>query len=117
MLPPQEKVVNGTSQVAAHGEAPLVQEAASAAERAAGWKTPPSRMQEILWSGSKRHVFLGMLGISAIAAIPWLLLTSGILDSLYHCLERECGRFVFRLGFVLRGFMFISSYLNLKTSL
>lgn len=83
MLPPQEKVVNGTSQVAAHGEAPLVQEAASAAERAAGWKTPPSRMQEILWSGSKRHVFLGMLGISAIAAIPWLLLTSGILDSLY----------------------------------
>ncbi|XP_024386107.1 uncharacterized protein [Physcomitrium patens] len=77
MLPPQEKVVNGTSQVAAHGEAPLVQEAASAAERAAGWKTPPSRMQEILWSGSKRHVFLGMLGISAIAAIPWLLLTSG----------------------------------------
>jgi hypothetical protein len=34
-------------------------------------------MQLMLWSGSKRHVFVGMLGISVLATIPWLLLTSG----------------------------------------
>ncbi|KAG0625965.1 hypothetical protein M758_2G092100 [Ceratodon purpureus] len=59
------------------GEAPFVPEAASPAERAAGWKNPPSRMQLMLWSGSKRHVFVGMVGISVLACIPWLMLTSG----------------------------------------
>lgn len=58
-------------------EAPFVPEVASAAEAAAGWKNPPSRMQLMLWSGNKRHVFVGMLGISVLATIPWLLLTSG----------------------------------------
>lgn len=65
------------ARAAAQVEAPFVPEVASAAEAAAGWKNPPSRMQLMLWSGSKRHVFVGMLGISVLATIPWLLLTSG----------------------------------------
>jgi hypothetical protein len=47
-------------------------------------------MQLILWSGSKRHVFVGMLGISVLATIPWLLLTSGI--------EALCCRSGFEFG-------------------
>jgi len=66
------------ARAAAQVEAPFVPEVASAAEAAAGWKNPPSRMQLMLWSGSKRHVFVGMLGISVLATIPWLLLTSGV---------------------------------------
>ena len=77
--PAQEKAAAaGASRAAAPAEAPFVPEAASPAERAAGWKNPPSRMQLILWSGSKRHVFIGMLGVSVLATIPWLMLTSGI---------------------------------------
>ncbi|KAJ7516978.1 hypothetical protein O6H91_21G007200 [Diphasiastrum complanatum] len=40
-------------------------------------KKPPTRMQQFMWSGSKKHVFFGLLAISAVATIPWILLTSG----------------------------------------
>jgi hypothetical protein len=94
LQPAQEKAAAaaGVSRGAAppQAEAPFVPEAASPAERAAGWKNPPSRMQLILWSGSKRHVFVGMLGISVLATIPWLLLTSGI--------EALCCRSGFEFG-------------------
>lgn len=81
---PQEKTTSPAPQA----------EAASPAERAAGWKNPPSRMQLMLWSGSKRHVFVGMLGISVLATIPWVLLTSGTVlrRSLFF---RECEWFKF----------------------
>lgn len=58
-------------------DSPFVPETLSFAERAAGWKAPPSKVQVMLWSGSKRHVLVGMLGLSVVATIPWLLLTSG----------------------------------------
>lgn len=72
----QEKAAS-TASTSGAAEAAFVPEVASASEAAAGWQRPPSRMQTILWSGSKRHVFIGMLGISVLATIPWVLLTSG----------------------------------------
>lgn len=100
--PPENPATAGASRAAAQAEAPFVPEAASPAERAAGWKNPPSRMQLMLWSGSKRHVFVGMVGISVLATIPWLMLTSGI--------EVLCFRFSFS-QFVMQ-FNFITDSMN-----
>ncbi|KAG6545362.1 hypothetical protein Mapa_013211 [Marchantia paleacea] len=40
-------------------------------------KPPPSRIQHFLNSGSKKHVFVGLLIVSAVTCAPWFLLTSG----------------------------------------
>ncbi|KAL3689635.1 hypothetical protein R1sor_015944 [Riccia sorocarpa] len=49
----------------------------TSATAAASSKPPPSRIQYYLNSGSKRHVFVGLLLVSAISCAPWFLLTSG----------------------------------------
>ncbi|CAM6102001.1 unnamed protein product [Calypogeia fissa] len=54
-------------------------EAAAAARQGGGGSTklPPSRFHTYLYSGSRKHVFVGLLIFSAVTCAPWFLLTSG----------------------------------------
>ncbi len=45
------------------------------AAQESGWARPPSRMQQILWSGDRRAVFIGVLSVFALSSIPWLYFT------------------------------------------
>ncbi len=45
------------------------------AAQESGWARPPSRIQQILWSGDRRAVFIGVLSVFALSSIPWLYFT------------------------------------------
>ncbi|CAK9216070.1 unnamed protein product [Sphagnum troendelagicum] len=66
---PGEKSMSASSP----SEAPPTARVGAAQE--SGWARPPSRMQQILWSGDRRAVFIGVLSIFALSSIPWLYFT------------------------------------------
>ncbi|GMQ09262.1 hypothetical protein CsSME_00052695 [Camellia sinensis var. sinensis] len=60
--------------------------AAAAATGGGGFR---SKMEHYLYSGDKKHVFAGILIISAVFAVPWFLMNRGSYLSLSVSLDRH----------------------------